>query len=79
MTRLTLVQVRKRIPQFQRSGILSISASYDGDAREVGFTLSAYVKQGTTIAWVETKANPPYTNTVILFIHAIVRLLSRLL
>ncbi|KJA22940.1 hypothetical protein HYPSUDRAFT_138453, partial [Hypholoma sublateritium FD-334 SS-4] len=63
-TNSTHILVRKRIPTFQKSGVLSISASYDGDAREVGFTLAAYAEEGTNISWVDNKVNPPYTDTI---------------
>ncbi|KAF8199531.1 hypothetical protein BJ912DRAFT_1020136 [Pholiota molesta] len=57
-------QARSRIPISQRSGILSISASYDGDAREVGFTITVYAKDSTKVAWLENKSTPPYTSTL---------------
>jgi calpain-7 len=56
-----LIKARVRIPISQRSGTLSILASYDGDARDVGFTLSAFAKNDMKITWVENTPTPPYT------------------
>lgn len=55
------MKARIRIPTSQRSGTLSILASYDGDARELGFTLSAFAKGNMDIMWVENTPTPPYT------------------
>ncbi|KAF8962724.1 hypothetical protein BDZ97DRAFT_1702205 [Flammula alnicola] len=63
-TNSTHILTRTRIPTSQRSGILCISASYDGDAREVGFTLTAYAKDRTKVSWIDNKSIPPYTTTV---------------
>ncbi|KAF4614242.1 hypothetical protein D9613_007736 [Agrocybe pediades] len=59
-TNSTHVLSRVRIPKSQKSGILSISASYDGGASEVGFTLSAYAEEGTKISWIKNKPSPPF-------------------
>jgi calpain-7 len=61
---LTGEQTRMRIPASQKSGVLCVSASYDGDAREVGFTLSAYAKSGVQMSWIENMPTPPYTKQV---------------
>ncbi|KIM39736.1 hypothetical protein M413DRAFT_446644 [Hebeloma cylindrosporum] len=63
-TNSTHILVRTRVPLSQRSGVLSVSASYDGDAREVGFTLTAYAKQNTKISWIKDRMTPPYTSKV---------------
>ena len=57
----TSIKTRIRIPISQRSGTLSILASYDGDARELGFTLSAFAKKNMNITWIENTPTPPYT------------------
>lgn len=44
--------------------MLSILASYDGDANEVGFTVSAYCSEHTEIKWDETIVSPPYEKKV---------------
>lgn len=54
-------QSRSRIPKSQRSGVLSISASYEGETREVGFTLTAYAKANMKMSWIKPKSTPPYT------------------
>lgn len=64
VTVLTHEQTRMRIPASQKSGVLCVSASYDGDAREVGFTLSAYAKSGVQMSWIENMPTPPYTKLV---------------
>jgi len=48
----------------QRSGVLSISASYEGTAREVGFTLTAYARPTIKMSWVENQPAPPYSQKV---------------
>ncbi|KAF9485226.1 cysteine proteinase [Pholiota conissans] len=58
------ILARRRIPMSQKSGILSISVSYDGDAREVGFTVTVYAKASTKISWVESKTTPPYASSL---------------
>ncbi|KAF8807060.1 hypothetical protein BYT27DRAFT_7242680 [Phlegmacium glaucopus] len=63
-TNSTHILARIRIPISQRSGTLSILASYDGDARELGFTLSAFAKSSMNITWVENTPTPPYTYKV---------------
>ncbi|KDR76346.1 hypothetical protein GALMADRAFT_247750 [Galerina marginata CBS 339.88] len=63
-TNSTHILSRNRVPKSQRTGILSITASYDGDAREVGFTLTAYSKATTKISLVENKSTPPFTRKV---------------
>ncbi|TFK21933.1 cysteine proteinase [Coprinopsis marcescibilis] len=55
---------RLRLKSCERSGIISILASYDGDATEVGFTLSVYAGRNTTIAWDESFRTPPYSHKV---------------
>ena len=55
-----VIKARVRIPISQRSGTLSILASYDGDARELGFTLSTFAKIHMNITWVENTPTPPY-------------------
>jgi calpain-7 len=44
--------------------VLSILASYDGDASEVGFTISAYSSGSVDIRWDETIVSPPYERKV---------------
>lgn len=61
MANENVTKARIRIPVSQRSGTLSILASYDGDGRELGFTLSVFAKRNTNIAWVEDTSTPPYT------------------
>ena len=42
-------------------------ASYDGDARELGFTLNTFAKRNMNITWVEDTPTPPYTSKVQVF------------
>lgn len=63
-TNSTHILRRIRIPSSQRSGALSILGSYDGDAREVGFSLSAYSHSSIDISWDENVPDPPYTKKV---------------
>ncbi|KAF8150612.1 hypothetical protein B0H34DRAFT_801552 [Crassisporium funariophilum] len=63
-TNSTHILARTRIPASQRSGTLTILASYDGDHSEVGFTLSAYAKKDMNAAWIENTPAPPYTAKV---------------
>ncbi|KAF6747364.1 hypothetical protein DFP72DRAFT_1075405 [Ephemerocybe angulata] len=71
-TNSTHILVRTRLPSNERSGLISILASYDdGSATSspnctspVGFTLSAYAPASTSIKWLETSTPPPYTSKV---------------
>ncbi|KAH9481424.1 Calpain-like protease palB/RIM13 [Psilocybe cubensis] len=62
--RLLLTKTRTRVPKSQRSGVLFISASCDGDAREVGFTLTAYSNPGMDIKWLYNRKTPPFAEKV---------------
>lgn len=61
MANETVIKARIRIPISQRSGTLSMLASYDSDARELGFTLNAFAKRHMNMTWVEDTPTPPYT------------------
>ncbi|KAF5317385.1 hypothetical protein D9611_003702 [Ephemerocybe angulata] len=71
-TNSTHILVRTRLPSNERSGLVSILASYDdGSATSspnctfpVGFTLSAYAPASTSIKWLEASTPPPYTSKV---------------
>lgn len=41
-----------------------ITASHDGHANEVGYTLNVYGGQGVDLAWDENVPEPPYTERV---------------
>ncbi|KAJ7736872.1 hypothetical protein B0H16DRAFT_1572895 [Mycena metata] len=62
-TNSTHVLARTRLPA-QTSGSLSVFAAYDGQAAEVGFTLSVYAPSTAKIAWNENVAPPPFTSKV---------------
>ncbi|KAF9048647.1 hypothetical protein BJ165DRAFT_1343091, partial [Panaeolus papilionaceus] len=53
---------RTRIPASQRSGILDISASYEGDARDIGFTITVLAKENINISWRENPRPPAYSS-----------------
>ncbi|KAJ7935279.1 hypothetical protein B0H13DRAFT_2304939 [Mycena leptocephala] len=57
------VLARTRLPA-QASGSLSVIAAYDGQAAEVGFTLSAYAPATAKIAWDESVPTPPFISKV---------------
>ena len=61
MANETVIKARIRIPISQRSGTLSMLATYDGDAHELGFTLNAFAKRNMNITWIEDTPTPPYT------------------
>ncbi|RDB24959.1 Calpain-like protease palB/RIM13 [Hypsizygus marmoreus] len=63
-TNSTHVLVRTKILESQSSGVLSIYSSYDGHSTEIGFTVTAYAREGFTIAWDENVSTPPFTNQV---------------
>ncbi|KAG5646200.1 hypothetical protein DXG03_004026 [Asterophora parasitica] len=63
-TNSTHVLVRTKIFASQPSGVLSIFTSYDGDAMEVGFTLTAYASSDFDLSWDETIPTPPYTKKI---------------
>ncbi|KAK2467728.1 hypothetical protein APHAL10511_000023 [Amanita phalloides] len=46
------------------SGVLAITASYDGDADDVGYTINAYAGEGIDLVWDESVPQPPYTESV---------------
>lgn len=52
------------MPSSQRAGALTIFTSYDGDATEIGFTVTAYATGSFTIAWDEHVPIPPFVNKV---------------
>ncbi|GLB37855.1 putative peptidase C2 family protein [Lyophyllum shimeji] len=58
------VLVRTRVLASQPSGLLSIFTSYDGDATEIGFTLSVFASSDLDIAWDETVPIPPHTKRI---------------
>ncbi|KAJ2930167.1 hypothetical protein H1R20_g6964, partial [Candolleomyces eurysporus] len=63
-TNSTHILVRTRLSCTERAGILSILASYDGDASEVGFTISVYSSEHVDIQWNETVVTPLLTTKV---------------
>ncbi|KAJ7503114.1 hypothetical protein B0H11DRAFT_2361192 [Mycena galericulata] len=62
-TNSTHVVARTRLP-IQSSGSLSIFASYDGPASEVGFSLSVYAPSIANIAWDQSVPAPPFVSKV---------------
>ncbi|KAF9462395.1 hypothetical protein BDZ94DRAFT_1261255 [Collybia nuda] len=58
------VLVRTRVPLNQRAGALTIFTSYDGDATEVGFTLTAYASASFVIAWDQHVSPPPFVKKI---------------
>ncbi|KAJ7270120.1 hypothetical protein B0H12DRAFT_1310818 [Mycena haematopus] len=62
-TNSTHVLSKTRLPA-QTSGLLSVFAAYDGQAAEVGFTLSVYAPATTKLAWDESVPTPPFTSKV---------------
>ncbi|KAJ7655627.1 hypothetical protein DFH06DRAFT_480739 [Mycena polygramma] len=62
-TNSTHVLARTRLPA-HASGTLSVFAAYDGQAAEVGFTLSVYAPATAKIAWDESVPKPPFTQKV---------------
>ncbi|KAJ7099454.1 hypothetical protein B0H15DRAFT_771653, partial [Mycena belliarum] len=56
-----LVRARTRLG-LQSSGSLSVFASYDGHASEVGYTLSVYAPAAVSIAWDEKVPAPPFSS-----------------
>ncbi|KAF8891859.1 hypothetical protein BD779DRAFT_1513523 [Infundibulicybe gibba] len=60
-TNSTHALARVTIPPSQPSGFLSVLASYDGEAKEVGFTLTVYASPRMNIAWDERIHTPPFT------------------
>lgn len=58
------ILIRTKVFASQTSGVLSIFMSYDGDATEVGFTLTAYASSDFNIAWDESASIPPFTRKV---------------
>ncbi|KAH6910301.1 hypothetical protein BKA70DRAFT_1272694 [Coprinopsis sp. MPI-PUGE-AT-0042] len=63
-TNSTHILSRTRLKPSEPSGILSILASYAGDASEVGFTLSVYSRRNVEIAWDEKVSSPTYVSKV---------------
>lgn len=61
---LYIFQNRVRIPHLQRSGILSISASYEGDGIDVGYTMTTYSQENVRLLWVENQKPPSYKEKV---------------
>ncbi|KAJ6590028.1 hypothetical protein DFH09DRAFT_1307482 [Mycena vulgaris] len=59
-TNSTHVLARTRLA-LQSSGSLSVFASYDGHASEVGFTVSVYAPSTVNIAWDEKVPAPPFS------------------
>ncbi|KAF8150505.1 hypothetical protein K438DRAFT_1865522 [Mycena galopus ATCC 62051] len=62
-TNSTHVLAKTRLPA-QVSGVLSVFAAYDGQATEVGFTLSVYAPATAKLAWDESTRTPPFTSKV---------------
>ncbi|KAJ6631453.1 hypothetical protein B0H10DRAFT_2207112 [Mycena sp. CBHHK59/15] len=62
-TNSTHVLARTGLPS-QTSGTLSVFASYDGQAPEIGFTLSVYAPASAKIAWDESVPTPPFYSKV---------------
>ncbi|KAJ7108465.1 hypothetical protein C8R43DRAFT_905383, partial [Mycena crocata] len=62
-TNSTHVLVRTKLP-IESSGSLSVFASYDGQASEVGFTLSVYASSAANVAWDESIPAPPFSSKV---------------
>ncbi|KAF8328978.1 hypothetical protein F5887DRAFT_1082791 [Amanita rubescens] len=54
--------VKARVPR--GAGAFSITASYDGHADEVGYTIDVYAVQSVHLAWDEKVVQPPYTERV---------------
>ncbi|KAG2015319.1 hypothetical protein CC2G_008602 [Coprinopsis cinerea AmutBmut pab1-1] len=52
-TNSTHILVRARLKPSDRNGILSVVASYDGVASEVGFTLNVYSPKDVDVEWEE--------------------------
>ncbi|RXW16410.1 hypothetical protein EST38_g9440 [Candolleomyces aberdarensis] len=63
-TNSTHILVRTRLSCTEHAGILAILASYDGDASEVGFTVSVYSSKHVDIQWNETVVTPLLTTKV---------------
>src|SRR5258708_22220173 len=63
-SRLYPSQNRVRIPHSQQSGILSISASYEGDGIDVGYTMTLYSQKSVELSWVENQKPPSYKEKV---------------
>lgn len=57
-------QNRVRIPPLLRSGILLISASYEGDGTDIGYTLTMYTQKNVKLAWIENQKPPSYREKV---------------
>ncbi|KAK7057703.1 calpain catalytic domain-containing protein [Favolaschia claudopus] len=62
-TNSTHVLVRAKLP-ISSSGTFSVFAAYDGQAAEVGFSLSVYAPGSVQIAWDERVVTPPFTSKV---------------
>ncbi|KAF9012688.1 hypothetical protein BDQ17DRAFT_1344439 [Cyathus striatus] len=58
------VLVRSRIPRSQKSGALSIFASYEGPSNKIGFTLTAYATYNNIISWDESPPVSTYFTKV---------------
>jgi len=63
-TNSTHVLTRTRLSKVENAGVLSVLASYDGDAKEVGFTVTVFSSEDVGIKWNETVVVPPYTTKV---------------
>ncbi|KAF8627516.1 hypothetical protein AX15_004392 [Amanita polypyramis BW_CC] len=58
------IHVLAKVQVPESSSTLSIIASYDGDADEIGYTIDVYGVQGIDLAWDENIPRPPYTEKV---------------
>ncbi|KAF9524839.1 hypothetical protein CPB83DRAFT_885980 [Crepidotus variabilis] len=60
-TNSTQILSQVKLPGSQSAGAICVSASYEGDAREVGFTISVYGKGPLKLSWIEKEIQPSYT------------------
>ncbi|KAF8637563.1 hypothetical protein AX17_002749 [Amanita inopinata Kibby_2008] len=58
------IHVLAKIRLRESSGALIVTAAYDGDATEVGYTIDAYAGQGVVLTWDENISAPPYIEKV---------------
>jgi calpain-7 len=58
--------VRTRIPLSDRSGVVAVTASYEGEkeAKEIGFSVSVFSSGNVKVAWDESVNPPPYSTRV---------------
>lgn len=58
--------MRTRIPPTYRSGVVVVTASYEGDkdAKEIGFSVVVYSGDSVQVTWDESISPPPYSTKV---------------